>query len=112
MFNKILAVISIIFVDPEELRYRGRSLRRVWFMVAIAIMILLSCISGVDAAPVTGEGVAPDRVANPAQARAMALRAAKIVALRNGKAAGYSRILGILSQEYDGRRAIIVLDMQ
>ena len=46
MKNVFSFVASILFVDPSELKYHGRSLQRLWYATALAAMFGLSCISG------------------------------------------------------------------
>jgi len=46
MFKSVFAAISVVFVDPEDLRYHGRSLQRLWYAGAVAAMLGLSCLSG------------------------------------------------------------------
>lgn len=45
MFKSVFAVISVVFVEPSELRYHGRSLQRLWYIAALAAMFGLSCLS-------------------------------------------------------------------
>jgi hypothetical protein len=46
MKNVFTFAASILFVDPSELKYHGRSLQRVWYIAALAAMFGLSCLSG------------------------------------------------------------------
>ena len=45
MKNVFTFAASILFVDPEDLRYHGRSLQRLWYAAALAAMFGLSCLS-------------------------------------------------------------------
>ena len=46
MFNKVFAVFYVIFVDPEELRYKNRSLRRLWFVALVTMAIAIAVLGG------------------------------------------------------------------
>lgn len=46
MKNVFTFAASILFVDPSELKYHGRSLQRLWYAGAVAAMLGLSCLSG------------------------------------------------------------------
>jgi len=44
--KKFFGFVAVVFVDPEDLRYHGRSLQRLWYAGAVAAMLGLSCLSG------------------------------------------------------------------
>lgn len=46
MKNVFTFAASILFVDPSELKYHGRSLQRLWYAGAVVAMLGLSCLSG------------------------------------------------------------------
>jgi len=125
MLNNIFAAISIIFVEPSELQYHGRSLKRVWYAVVFSIMLLFSCLQGMvsaNEAPVmsvvietTGEGMAPQNAANAAQARMMARRAALVDLARKATqetGAARAAVRTIYSEEFDGVKYVITADVQ
>lgn len=116
MFNQIFAtIISVIVIGPDA-QYRGRSLCRVWFAMMIAIMLGLSCLSGVvNASPAPIQSVVIETTVEAAGARMMARRAAFDLLVRTAcreVGAARGRVIKIYTESCDGAKYVITADVQ